>query len=342
MIRCPIQYQQTHRILPNGNQENGANEVKIGWVGVHAEGISALESVCAAGYDVMGFVTLRQEKADRRCGSGSYENICQQFQIPIHEIDHINDASTVQLLKSWECDLLVVLGWGQILSAEVLQTARIGAVGAHAALLPHNRGSAPINWAIINGESETGNSLMWLAEGVDAGDLINQQAFPITAFDTCGTLYDRVAETNRDMVLDLLTKLTAGESCGTPQQHTDALILPRRRPKDGLINWNSPSKEIYNLVRAVTRPYPGAFGELLGNTYKIWKVAQLPIGKTSASAGTILGPVVSPEDSACGLLVATADGVILVLEIEDEQGNVISGKTLSQQDGIPQPQTTAA
>ena len=305
--------------------------MKIGWIGVHAEGILALEAVCQTSHDVVGLMTLRQDKAERRCGSGSYESICQRFDIPVHEVDHVNDGSSIEWLKSWNCDLLVVLGWGQILGAEALKTAKIGVVGAHASLLPHNRGSAPVNWAIINGETETGNSLMWLADGVDAGDLIDQQAFPITAYDTCSTLYDRVAESNRDMVLKLLFRLSVGETPGTPQQHTDEPILPRRRPQDGLINWNSSSEDIYNLVRAVTRPYPGAFGELQGETYKIWNIAVVPTGKTAAMPGTILGPVTSPEEKACGVLVATADGAVVVLEIEDEEGTVISGRDLSEQ-----------
>ena len=306
--------------------------MKIGWVGVHAEGISALNAACEAEYDVVGFMTLRQDKAEKRCGSGSYDAICERFQIPIHEVEHINAEESIEILKSWDCDLLVVLGWGQILNAEALATARIGVVGAHASLLPHNKGSAPINWAIINGEDQTGNSLMWLADGVDSGDLIDQRAFPITAYDTCSTLYDRVADSNRDMVLSLLAKLEFGEIPGSPQQHTDEAILPRRRPKDGLIDWNRSGQEIYDLVRAVTRPYPGAFGELDGSTYKIWNVALLPAYKPNAFPGAIIGPVTSPEDRACGVLVATQDGAIVVLEIEDEHGNLFSGRQLSSLD----------
>ena len=119
--------------------------MKIGWVGVHAEGISALNAACEAEYDVVGFMTLRQDKAEKRCGSGSYDAICERFQIPIHEVEHINAEESIEILKSWGCDLLVVLGWGQILNAEALATARIGVVGAHASLLPHNKGLSLIH-----------------------------------------------------------------------------------------------------------------------------------------------------------------------------------------------------
>ena len=218
--------------------------VRIGWVGVHAEGISALEAVCAAEYDVVGMLTLRQAKADRRCGSADYQSLCQRYDIPLCPVDHINDPSSVSLLAGWNCDLLVVLGWGQILSRAALQTARIGAVGAHASLLPRNRGSAPVNWAIINGERQTGNSLIWLAEGVDSGELIDQRAFDISVYDTCATIYDKVAWSNREMLLDLCFRLQAGQRPGTPQQHNDEPVLPRRRPQDGLIDWSARTADV--------------------------------------------------------------------------------------------------
>lgn len=304
--------------------------MRIGWIGVHAEGIAALEAVCAAEYDVVGMLTLRQAKAERRCGSVDYDSVCERYDIPLHEIDNVNDDSSVELLTSWDCDLLVVLGWGQILKTAALQTAKIGVVGAHASLLPHNRGSAPVNWAIINGERTTGNSLIWLTEGVDAGDLIDQREFEITPFDTCATIYDKVAESNREMLLELCFQLQSGEQPGRPQIHTSEPILPRRRPADGLIDWNTPGQDIYNMVRALTRPYPGAFAELSGNTYTVWNAAMLPIAAPIARAGTLLGPVYSPDSAACGQLVATRDGAVVLLELETAGGDILKGQDLSR------------
>ncbi len=305
--------------------------VRIGWVGVHSEGIPALEAVCAAEYDVVGLITLRRDKANRRCGSGDYDSICDAYEIPLHEVDHINDAGSVEILQSWNCDLLVVLGWGQILGPEALRSASIGVVGSHASLLPHNRGSAPVNWAIIRGETQTGNSLIWLADGIDTGQLIDQRAFDISPYDTCTTIYDRVAESNRDMMLQLCFQLEAGKRPGRPQLHLDEPMLPRRRPQDGRIDWNSSTEEIYNMIRGLTRPYPGAFADLNGETYQIWEAAMLPIAKRVAEPGTVLGPVCGPNPSACGQLVATGDGAILLLDVEDASGHVLRGRELSEQ-----------
>lgn len=306
--------------------------MRIGWIGVHAEGIPALEAVAAAGYQIAGVMTLRSSKADRRCGSVDYHSVCRRLGVPVAEVDHVNDATSIEQLRNWNCDLLVVLGWGQILGPDVLNVATLGVVGAHASFLPHNRGSAPVNWAIINGETTTGNSLMWLSEGVDSGDLIDQRCFSISPYDTCATIYEKVAESNRDMLLQLLSELRAGRRPGRSQPHSDEPLLPRRRPEDGQINWHSSSTDIYNLVRGVTRPYPGAFTFLSDGKWWIWNVAVLPPFMSGVPPGTVLGPVRSPEQNACGQMIATTDGAVVVLEAEDAQGRVYSGYSLSELD----------
>lgn len=303
--------------------------MKIGWIGVHSEGVAALQAVCEADYDVVGLMTLPAPAASKRCGSANYGAICERFQIPQFEVEHINDASSIQILRNWDCDLLVVLGWGQILNATALQTARLGAVGAHASLLPHNRGSAPINWAIIRGETQTGNSLIWLDPEVDTGRLIDQTAFPISQYDNCATLYEEVAASNQKMLLKLLRQLELGECPGKPQPHSCQPLLPRRRPQDGVINWNQSSTKIYNLIRALARPYPGARTVLHGQNFLVWQAALLPPFVSGTMPGTILGPVVSPDSQACGISVATADGAVVLLELEDASGKILKGRALS-------------
>lgn len=305
--------------------------MKLGWIGIHEEGIPALDAACCAGYQVQGVMTLAKEAAAGRAGSANYSEICRPYHVPVYEVEHVNDADSLEILKSWECDVLVVLGWGQILSPEVLQLPKIGTVGAHASLLPRNRGSAPVNWAIINGEPQTGNSLIWLVPDVDAGDVIDQRSFPISQYDTCRTIYDAVAESNREMLLSLLPKLADGILPGAAQPTSTAALLPRRRPRDGEINWHHTTSQIYNLIRAVTRPYPGATATFRGQPYKIWTAAALPDLNTGLPPGTVIGPVRSPRMESCGQLVATGDGAILVLEAEDSIGRILTGRELNEQ-----------
>jgi methionyl-tRNA formyltransferase len=143
--------------------------------------------------------------------------LCRRFNVPLYEIKNINDLEAIELLQALALDLLFVIGWTQILRSAALQTAKIGVIGAHASLLPHHRGRAPINWALIKGAKQTGNSLMWLAEDVDGGDLIDQRAISITAYDTCHSLYERVAASNQEMIVAALAQIKAGERPGRPQ-----------------------------------------------------------------------------------------------------------------------------
>lgn len=308
---------------------------RFAWVGFHAEGLPALEGLLAAGAPIAAVLTLKPELAAKRSGGVDYAPVCARYGVPLHYIAGINEPEPYEILKAVQPDVLFVIGWHQIVRQPLMGLPRLGLIGAHASALPHNRGSAPINWAILRGERETGNTLMWLAEGVDEGDIIDQRLFPITPYDTCATLYAQVAATNRAMLLDLLPQLLAGERPppGRPQPHGDEPVLRRRRPADGCITWDGDAREVYDFVRALTRPYPGAFSTLDGKQWWIWSAALLPeIDGGSAVAGEVLGPVISPVEAACGQLVACGNGSGLVLlEVDDGAGTVLRGRALSDQ-----------
>jgi len=307
--------------------------MRFAWVGQHLEGQPAFEALLDAGAELVGAVTLTAEAAARRSGAADYEPLCRRYDVPLHRTSDVNSLDTVGLLRSLDLDVLFVIGWPQILRTEALGTARLGVVGAHASMLPKNRGSAPINWALIRGERETGNSLLWLNDGVDTGAVIDSMAIPITPYDTCATLYERVALTNRDMLLRLWCRLLKGERPGTPQAEWTEPPLPRRRPADGRLNWRDSGSRVYDFVRALTRPYPGAFGELQGERWKVWRAALPPLDAISiAEPGTCLGPVVSPADDACGQLVACGQGAVTILEAESEDGRVLRGRALGEVD----------
>lgn len=307
-----------------------AQNLRIGWIGFHQEGVPALRGLKDAGVRLEAIITLADDQLSRRSAGTNYEDLLSGWDVAVHKVVDINAPDAVALLKSLQLDLLLVIGWSQILRPEALSAARIGAVGAHASLLPHNRGSAPINWALIRGESTTGNTLIWLSDGVDEGRIIDQMEFVISPYDTCETLYEKVAQSNHLMIQRLLPRLFAGEVPGEAQRHSDEPVLPRRRPADGLLNWNQPAVQIYNFVRALTRPYPGAFSFLEGRRWLIQSCALMPDhGQWNHQAGCILGAVCSPVAEACGLLVACGQGAIVILELEDSEGKVLKGRQLS-------------
>ena len=307
--------------------------MRFAWIGNHLEGLPAFAALLDAGAEIVAAVTLTREAAARRSGAADYGPLCHRYGVPLHRVSNVNSTHSVALLRSLDLDVLFVIGWSQILRAETLATARVGAVGAHASLLPRNRGSAPINWALIRGERETGNSLLWLADGVDAGPVIDRTAIAITPYDTCATLYERVADTNRDMLLRLWPQLLQGDRPGTPQADSSEAPLPRRRRADVLLDWRGPSTRVYDFVRALTRPYPGAFGHLQGERWTVWRAAlPPPHAFPNAEPGTCLGPVVSPSDDACGQLVACGQGAVILLEVESEHGRVLQGRALGEAD----------
>jgi methionyl-tRNA formyltransferase len=306
--------------------------VRFAWVGVHAEGIPPFEAVLATGVTFQGVLTLRPDLAARRSGHADYRPMCQQRGVPLHYVANINDPESHKLLQGLAPDVVFVIGWHQMVRPAALRLARVGMVAAHASLLPRYRGSAPINWALIRGERETGNSLVWLGEDPDRSELIDQRAIPITPYDTCETLYGQVAATTREMLLRLLPRLLAGERPGVPLPPPSEPPMPRRRPADGLVDWSRGSSELYDFIRALTRPYPGAFSVLDGDRWLVWRAALPPAaGRVAAAPGEIVGPVVSPVSDACGLLVACGTGALLLLEIEDEHGVILSGRALSEQ-----------
>lgn len=305
--------------------------MRILWVGFHVEGIPAFKAVTNGSWDIVGCISLDEGRKAKRSGSVDYGQLCRVRDIPYYEIAHINDQSTIETIKGLAPDVIVVLGWSQILGDEVLSIPRIGVIGAHASLLPAYRGSAPINWAIINRLTETGNTLMWLDSGVDTGLIIDQMPFKIEVYDTCDTLYKKVAQTNKKMLLKALKAIAKRGKYGVIQEHTDTPVLPRRTPKDGLVDFDQAAQDVYNFIRAITRPYPGAFSYCSGEKLKIWNAgfteSQI---HGSVKAGTVVDKIYNPVLNRCAIVVSCKSGTILIHEIETASNKILKGKHLLQ------------
>lgn len=306
------------------------NSLKIGWLSHHVEGIAPLIGLLDAKAPIAAIITLKDDLLKKRSGAADFGQIAQQHSIPIHHIANVNSDEALEIFRDLALDALFVIGWSQILRPNALDCFPLGCFGAHASLLPANRGSAPINWALIKGERITGNTLMRLSADVDAGDIIAQRTFAISNHDNVATLYAKVADTNLDMLLSLTREL--GETdhvVGQRQCAADEALLPRRRPEHGVIDWRWNAPKLYNFVRALTRPYPGAIGRIDGKTYKIWHLSPLPIHAGMAGPGQILGSVPSDLPGQSGLAVACGSGAVLLHEIEDENGRSIADRSLA-------------
>lgn len=287
---------------------------RIAFVGCVKEGKECLQEIIAAGGDVVAIFTFTDEIAAKTSGAVSFEDISEQHEIPLYKIKNTNTPETAQLIKEINPDVIFVIGWTRLVCAEILAIPKYGCIGMHASLLPKYRGRAPVNWALINNEKLTGNTMILLDDGVDTGDILLQRSISITLADTCGTLYDKVADAGREMIRESIPHLQKGELSRTPQNHDQATVMPKRTPEDGLIDWTKPALELFNWVRALTHPYPGAFTYYQSKKLFIWdaQIAHFSLQECNSEwlKNTVPGMVISTAD---GITVSTGEGEILSL-----------------------------
>ena len=250
----------------------------------------------------------------------AFDDLADRAGAEVMTLDGAPTAATyLHVVERWGIELLLALGWYYLVPKSVLAAVPRGALGIHASLLPKYRGGAPIPWAIINGERETGATLFHLDEGVDSGDIVMQHRFPIEAEDTCATVYDKATVASVTMLREALPLLESDAAPRHPQDESAATQYPQRSPADGRIDWDEPAPRIHDFVRAQTRPYPGAFTTHGDGRLTVWRTRALP-DRPAATPGTVLGSGRHGE----GLEVATGQGTPLLLEVE-EDGVPMSG-----------------
>ena len=291
----------------------------IVFVGVHQEAEAPFRQLVAAGENVAGLVTLFPEAATRVSGAVDLSEIATDAGIPLLRVKNVNDPESVDWIAERSPDLLLVIGWTQLLHEPLLRMPGIAALGFHASMLPRYRGRAPINWALIHDETETGNSMIVLEPGADEGDIVAQRSIPIDDDDDCDTLYHKVSATEVEMLAELLPLVRDGRLPRSKQDPTDATVMPKRRPRDGVIDWNKTTRELFNWVRAQTHPYPGAFTRLDGRKIWVWKAVPAD------------GPAADYPPGSCRVnedgwpMVATADGWLRLLRVQAKDENEVEG-----------------
>ena len=246
--------------------------VRIGLIGTALEAHPTLQLLLNSDQVDLAVVVTKPARPVRRPGDSSdlVGPACAAG-VPVVLAHDVNDRHVVSAISAMSVDLLVAVGWNSLIGRDLLAVPASGCVGFHASMLPLNRGHAPVNWAILRGESATGNTMMLLDAGVDTGDIIAQRTIPIGPDDTCGTIYRQVARTGADMLRDQLPRLLDGTVQRRPQPSAaSGHPLPRRTPDMGVIDWDRPPRAIHDWVRALTVPYPGAFTRLNDRPVMIW------------------------------------------------------------------------
>ena len=293
---------------------------RIVFVGAHVEAELPLRHLIGMRENVAGLFTLESRALSRMSGGVDLAPEAAAAGIPIRMGANVNAPETVEWIRAIAPDVVLVIGWTQLLKPELLTVPRIACLGFHASLLPKYRGRAPVNWAIINGEQETGNTMIILEPGADEGDIVAQRVIPIEEEDDCGSVYQKVSLSECDMLAEVLPLIRQGKMPRRKQNSLEASVFPRRRPEDGLIDWNRPSRDLYNWIRALTIPYPGAFTHATGRKITIWKAT---LGTLKSPAPDFPGTISIDTDGYP--IVTTGDGHIKLMQVEREGEAAIGG-----------------
>ena len=278
--------------------------------GYHDIGVACLEALLERGGDVVAVVTHEDDPAET-IWFASLAHAAAARGIPVHAPADPNAPAFVEQIRRLQPDLLCSFYYRRLLGRTLLGLPRLGAINAHGSLLPKYRGRAPLNWALVHGETLTGVTLHYMDEWADHGDIIAQRPVPIAVEDTALTLSRKLTAAARTLVRDVYPLIATGRAPRVPQDHAAATRFGRRRPADGLIDWGASAWRIYNLVRAVTHPFPGAFTFWGGRRVLVWEVRPPRGRRCGGPPGRVLG-----VHAARLLEVATGDGVLEVARLQ--------------------------
>ena len=239
--------------------------MRIVFLGTPEFAVPSLKALAASPHQVVAVVT----QPDRPKGRGNelapspVKMVARELGIPVHQPERVRRPEAVRLLQTLAPDLMVVVGYGQIIPQNIIDLPPFGILNVHGSLLPKYRGAAPVQWAIANGERETGATIMQIDAGLDTGDMLARRATPIGADETAPELSARLAELGAELLLEVISQVEAGTAVRQKQDDTQATVAPILRKEDGRIDWTRSAQEIYNRLRGFN-PWPGAYTNFRG------------------------------------------------------------------------------
>jgi methionyl-tRNA formyltransferase len=287
----------------------------------HDVGYECLDALIQNDEYVLAVITHKDDP-EEEIWFRSVAGLAKKYGIPFHTPASVNSPDWIERIRSWAPDLILSFYYRDMIREEILAIPRLGAFNMHGSLLPRYRGRAPINWAVLRGEKETGVTLHHMVKSADAGDIVDQERVPIGPEDTARDVFEKCTKAARLVLERQIDALTAGTAPRRKQDESQATTFGGRKPGDGRIDWTAGAETIYNLIRAVTRPYPGAFTFADGKKLFIWWAKPIP------GEGGAPGQVLSVDP----LLVATGSGRLELVnwewEDEDESRELKIGQML--------------
>jgi len=235
-------------------------------------GYDVLESILENNWKIDTSFSYLPEKKKFYSDYADFENLTKKYDVIHKQINNINDQENIDLIKKINPDLILVIGWSQLLKKEIIEIPRLGVIGSHPTELPKYRGRAPIPWSILKGLKKSALTFFYIQEGIDDGDIVTQKQFEITDVDDATSVYEKITVLGKKMLSEILPLLESNKIT-SKKQNSELFIenWPKRTPLDGKINWLKSAKEIHNLIRATTFPYPGAYTFFKNKKLIIWK-----------------------------------------------------------------------
>lgn len=274
--------------------------MKIVFMGTPAFSVPILEALVESPYEVIAVVTQPDRPVGRKkvLMPTPVKEAALKHSIEVLQPEKITGSPEMEKITEMNPDLIVTAAFGQFLPTKLLNVPRLGAINVHASLLPKYRGGAPVHYALINGETETGVSIMYMEKKMDAGDVISQKSLPITRADDVGTLFDRLSILGRDLLMETIPHIIDGTIDPVKQEESKVTFSPNISREEEVLDWNKEATAIDYQVRGM-RPFPGAYTFLEGQRLKIWAVTPLS-NKTDKEPGTIIDIQKESILVACG------------------------------------------
>lgn len=280
--------------------------MKILFMGTPGFAVPSLRALAEAGHELVGvFCQPDKPRSHMKVTACPVKEYALAHDIPVFQPVKLKDGEAMKIVADLAPELIVVAAYGRILPDEMLAYPKLGCINVHSSLLPKLRGAAPINWAILNGETETGVTIMHMAHDLDAGDIILQRATPIDPNETADVLYDRLAEMGGELVVEAVTALENGTATRTPQDGSRATLAPMLTRALSPMDFSRPAQALHDQVRGLY-PWPAAVMELDGLRCKVLRTA-VTGESTSKGPGTIV------QADKKGLKIACGDGKVLEL-----------------------------
>ena len=293
--------------------------MRVVFMGTPEFAVPTLQHLVNSDYSVVGVVCQpdRPSGRGRKIQFGPVKTFALSQNLSVVQPEKMKGPAFLETLRSWNPDVIVVAAFGRILPEVMLNLPPKGCLNVHGSLLPKYRGAAPIQWAVMNGESETGVTIMVMDAGMDTGPILEQAVMPISGEDTAGDVAIRMAEMGGGLLVSILQKWKAGTIVAQPQNESEATLAPILKKDDGLLDWSQSAQTLANRIRGLS-PWPGGYTFVEGERWGIWKIQVEDLegnsGRPSKNTGMLPGTILSVSKQ--GIHVQTGQGILHLIDIQ--------------------------